>query len=1027
MSSLPRTRFIESPRLVLLVIVCLTLIMPSIMLVERLVNVLRVATTWEFVGRHLNDIYFGAEVVTVVSCFIYGLVILVLGSRTVATERWSNYLSAAFLVMVFQYLAAFMLDAFQLPFGQANVADVVTPALSALSNLLLVSAGLILLDRAPLPLWNLIMQGASFVIGVIPVLLDARCRRFPDALASAFCVFWIGYAMYRNIRFTNSRFPAAVRTIGGYAVLGSVLLYASLGLVFAATPYLARLPVNLPFINSMEAAVKGEPPQRIKAAVSQRLLPDKKSAQEEAAEFKISIRQMWLDATLIWIFCALKLVIFVAALFLLLGAVIFLSSHHANKIFDPIFYSTSEFLTHSGFPRVLATTLDAEAALLYVKIPGQAKNQYGRFSWPFAHKNPDLADKLSEAEVGEVNELALKAMRTGAEQRVSQRDRERTPLARYALLPHTNELPVEVAIPVIFHGAAVGCVLVASKPGRTFSPREIQHIRQLTKLATLSVQTFREHAALDQLNFRFSRVLTPTPVKDFAAAIDNLVVILHDVLTPLATGIWLDIGLKQYDSLAGEGDYCRRLRAEVEGSEERPLAAAEQGDDSYRALVIDLEVKPSNEPNSQSYNIGKLAILVPAHRDEIKQPVLGRNQIHFTVVNARTISLVLGIVMEYLNSVIQDFGVEVNKLERLNIDDWFHEIEETAREVGLEWIVIELSRESRLLGKPAAIEALRRLQSQNGTEDDVYLKSTPLRYTGGQMYVAVRGGKYNNGKNVCRLWRSSFTRFAEIADLASNRILQQQEKIKYQERQDALSYEFATIAVTTGEIVHQIVNTTRDISLPLQVIHDELRTGGITCTDRRVEKLINSLPKSAGYLLEMTADFRKLGDPRENLSCNLRQVAEQTERVMALPITQRRIILEIEIAENLTIGVPPHVAVLALATLVGNAKDAVASGGYIRITACEEDGAIRCDVTDNGTGVAPEVAPRLFRERNVTTKANGNGWGLYLVSRALQVRQGSIVLTAPGPGTTIFTIRFPKNNGGGEVRRQNGRADYFDH
>jgi signal transduction histidine kinase len=259
------------------------------------------------------------------------------------------------------------------------------------------------------------------------------------------------------------------------------------------------------------------------------------------------------------------------------------------------------------------------------------------------------------------------------------------------------------------------------------------------------------------------------------------------------------------------------------------------------------------------------------------------------------------------------------------------------------------------------------------------------------------------------LWYPSFRRFAEIADAALNRITLQEEKISNLEHQAAHSYEFATVAVTTAEIVHRIANTIRDIDLPLHTLREAFQKGRVTTADPRLSRLITSLPDSSNNLLEMTMDFEKLSDPGESASCNLRQVARQTERFLSLPLKDRNILLETDIDDNLTVGVPPYVAVLVMVTLVSNAKDAVADGGRIRISATSQADVIRCDVIDNGVGVPPEVQARLFRERNVTTKPNGSGWGLYLVERALKAFKGSVELTTSHPGETIFTVNFPKS------------------
>jgi len=251
----------------------------------------------------------------------------------------------------------------------------------------------------------------------------------------------------------------------------------------------------------------------------------------------------------------------------------------------------------------------------------------------------------------------------------------------------------------------------------------------------------------------------------------------------------------------------------------------------------------------------------------------------------------------------------------------------------------------------------------------------------------------------------------ERMSINQQKILQLEKEAVRLQQEAARSYEFATIAVTTAEIIHQIVNTTRDISLPLKALHDAYLVGKLQCADERVGKLLIDLPQSASSLVDLAAGFKKLSDTKENVKCNLRQAIELAERLYALKLRKRGITLEIDIPVPLTIGVPPPVAEMALATLIGNSGDATPNGGHISIRAWEEGDMIRCDVTDNGHGVPAEVQSRLFSERNVTTKPNGNGWGLYLVSRSLRDRHGSIELTNSRPGETTFTLRFPKYNG----------------
>jgi signal transduction histidine kinase len=99
---------------------------------------------------------------------------------------------------------------------------------------------------------------------------------------------------------------------------------------------------------------------------------------------------------------------------------------------------------------------------------------------------------------------------------------------------------------------------------------------------------------------------------------------------------------------------------------------------------------------------------------------------------------------------------------------------------------------------------------------------------------------------------------------------------------------------------------------------------------------------------------------------------------------------------------------LALLNLVTNALDAMPQGGTLTLAARMADGRIRIEVRDTGSGISPDVLPRMF-EPWVTTKPAGRGTGLGLsITRDLIAALGGTigVTTSAGRGTT-FTIELP--------------------
>ena len=92
--------------------------------------------------------------------------------------------------------------------------------------------------------------------------------------------------------------------------------------------------------------------------------------------------------------------------------------------------------------------------------------------------------------------------------------------------------------------------------------------------------------------------------------------------------------------------------------------------------------------------------------------------------------------------------------------------------------------------------------------------------------------------------------------------------------------------------------------------------------------------------------------------------------------------------------------------LVLNAIDATGKGGRITVSADADAGGLVLSVSDDGSGIPPDVLPRLFRPY-FTTKKHGTGLGLFVTRRLVIDHGGSVSFdSAPGEGTT-FRVTLP--------------------
>ena len=94
-----------------------------------------------------------------------------------------------------------------------------------------------------------------------------------------------------------------------------------------------------------------------------------------------------------------------------------------------------------------------------------------------------------------------------------------------------------------------------------------------------------------------------------------------------------------------------------------------------------------------------------------------------------------------------------------------------------------------------------------------------------------------------------------------------------------------------------------------------------------------------------------------------------------------------------------------LANLIGNAADAVGSGGDIAVELRREGSSATIEVIDSGPGPTPEIAARLF-EPFVTGKPEGIGLGLAVATHAAEAHGGDITWHREH-GRTLFRVAIP--------------------
>ena len=179
--------------------------------------------------------------------------------------------------------------------------------------------------------------------------------------------------------------------------------------------------------------------------------------------------------------------------------------------------------------------------------------------------------------------------------------------------------------------------------------------------------------------------------------------------------------------------------------------------------------------------------------------------------------------------------------------------------------------------------------------------------------------------------------------------------------------------------------------------------------DERSLRFLGIITHEADRLARLSADFLAYAAPwRASLAAaDLPSLLEAAWTVVA-PAARKNGVTAVAC---LAAHVPPargHADSLqqALVNVLQNATEAMPQGGRITITAGLAGDSVRLVVADQGIGLPPGQAGRLFAPF-ATTKPGGNGLGLAIVKRIIEHHRGRVFLTGrPGRGATV-TLLIP--------------------
>ena len=216
-----------------------------------------------------------------------------------------------------------------------------------------------------------------------------------------------------------------------------------------------------------------------------------------------------------------------------------------------------------------------------------------------------------------------------------------------------------------------------------------------------------------------------------------------------------------------------------------------------------------------------------------------------------------------------------------------------------------------------------------------------------------------------------------------------------------------------------IANVSHELKTPLAVIGNYatmLQQPGLSEEDRlEYAKAISLSSRRLAALITNILKLNKLENqqifPRAecfDLSEQLCQCFLQFEDVWE----QKSLSIETDIDDGVTIRSDAELLSLVWNNLISNAIKFTPEGGTVSISLKADEKQVIVSVSDTGCGMTPETGAHIFEkfyQGDTSHATQGNGLGLALVKRVVDILRGEIrVQSIYGQGST-FTVAFKRN------------------
>jgi nitrogen fixation/metabolism regulation signal transduction histidine kinase len=220
-------------------------------------------------------------------------------------------------------------------------------------------------------------------------------------------------------------------------------------------------------------------------------------------------------------------------------------------------------------------------------------------------------------------------------------------------------------------------------------------------------------------------------------------------------------------------------------------------------------------------------------------------------------------------------------------------------------------------------------------------------------------------------------------------------------------------------LTHEIMNSITPVASLAKTATDlvEDAAGKVSGYPEVIEELedvksaVETVARRSDGLMQFVQSYRQLTrlPPPSRKSFLVSDLLSEAAQLVEAPWAEKGISLDVNIEPaSLRLDADPDMLEQVLLNLLKNAEQALEGAASQRVhmkAFLNRGGHVSLEVSDNGPGIDPEVAAKIFVPF-FTTKREGSGVGLALTRQVMLAHGGTVVLGSSATGGARFTLTF---------------------